>query len=226
MTDFITKNGKVIPLNGGGGGGRKGAGAVVAGALALTVAAGTGGVTTLGGPGAAEVGSGGSSVRLGPRKAEGQKAARRGDAEGAWQRMGMKQLRRTVRQQAECVAVSFGEVREFFTRTRCTSLERVLFAVTDGAGNTAVISVVWVGLASSGDARRFQTLMNRHGSGDVHPLGSHLLDLGDIHFTGLRYGSDRDGATVTVAEAETATGQVGHDTLDALAGVAAHLPRV
>ena len=224
MTRFITKNGKVIPLSGGGGG-KKGAGVVVAGALALTVAAGTGGITT-GGFGATEVGSGGSSLRLGPRKAEGQKAARKGDAEGAWQRLGMKQLRRTARQQAECVSVSFGEIREFFVRNRCTSLDRVLFAVADGSGNTAVVSVVWVGLASNGDARRFESLMTRHGSGDIHPLGSHLLDLAEVRFTGLRYGSDRDGRTVTVAEAETASGQVDHDTLDALAEVAAHLPRV
>lgn len=226
MTDFITKNGKVIPLNGGGGGGKKGAGVVVAGALALTVVAGTGGAGSFGGLGATEVGPGGSSLRLGPRKAEGQKAARKGDAEGAWQRMGMKQLKRTARQQAECVAVSFGEIREFFIRNRCTSLERVLFAVGDGAGNTAAVSVVWVGLASTGDAREFETVMNRHGSGDVHPLGSHLLDLAEIHFTGLRYGSDRDGKSVTIAEAETAGGRIDHDTLDALAEVAAHLPRV
>ncbi|MET9226876.1 hypothetical protein [Lentzea sp. NPDC003310] len=225
MTDFITKNGKVIPLNGGGGG-KKGTGVVVAGALALTVAAGTGGATTVGGLGPTEVGSGGTSLRLGPRKAEGQKAARKGDVDGAWQRLGMRQLKRTTRQQAECVAVSFGEVREFFLQNRCTSLDRVLFAVTDGTGNTAVISVVWVGLSSDGDARRFQSVMNRHGSGDVHPLGSTLLDLAEIRFTGLRYGSERDGRTVTVAEAETATGQVDHDTLDALAEVAAHLPRV
>jgi hypothetical protein len=225
MTDFITKNGKVIPLNGGGGG-KKGTGVVVAGALALTVAAGTGGATSIGGLGTAEVGSGGTSLRLGPRKAEGQKAARKGDVDVAWQRMGMRQVKRTARQQAECVSVSFGEVREFFLRNRCTSLDRVLFAVTDGSGNTAVISVVWVGLSSDGDARRFQTVMNRHGSGDVHPLGSHLLDLAEIHFTGLRYGSERTGRTVTVAEAEAATGQVDHDTLDALAEVAAHLPRV
>ncbi|MFD9702754.1 hypothetical protein [Lentzea sp. NPDC059081] len=165
-------------------------------------------------------------MRLGPRKAEGQKAARKGDVDGAWQRMGMRQLKRTARQQAECVAVSFGEIREFFTRNRCTSLDRVLFAVTDGAGNTAVISVVWIGLASTGDARDFQTVMNRHGSGDVHPLGSHLLDLAEIQFTGLRYGSERDGKTVTIAEAETATGNVDHETLDALAEVAAYLPRV
>jgi len=39
--------------------------------------------------------------------------------------------RETARQQAECVAVSYGRIQEFFTRHRCTSLERVLFAVAD-----------------------------------------------------------------------------------------------
>ncbi|MGZ3141595.1 hypothetical protein ACVDFE_06295 [Lentzea chajnantorensis] len=222
MTDWITKNGRRIPLNGGG---KKGAGVVVAGALALSVAAGTGSLS-VGGAGSAELGSGTSSARLGPRKAEGQKAARKGDTGGAWQRLGMRQLNRTARQQAECVAASFGEVREFFTRNRCTSLDRVLFAVTDGAGNTAVVSVVWVGLASTGDARAFESVMARHGSGDVHPLGAALLGMADIRFTGLRYGSDRDGKRVTIAEAETATGRIDHDTLDALAEVAAHLPPV
>ncbi|KOV88962.1 hypothetical protein ADL03_04195 [Nocardia sp. NRRL S-836] len=199
--------------------------------MALSVAAGTGSIS-VGGLGAgsaelgsAEVGSGGSA-RLGPRKAEGQKAARKGDTQAAWQRMGMRQLKRTARQQAECVAVSFGEVRDFFTRNRCTSLERVLFAVTDGAGNVAVVSVVWVGLASTGDARAFESVMKRQGSGDIHPLGAAVLGLADIRFTGLRYGSDRTGKRVTIAEAETATGQVDHDTLDALAEVAAHLPPV
>jgi hypothetical protein len=54
--------------------------------------------------------------------------------------MGLRHLRRTARQQAECVAVSDGRIQEFFTRHRCTSLERVLFVVADEAGNTAVVS--------------------------------------------------------------------------------------
>lgn len=228
MPEFFTDSqGRVRPIRGKG----KGGGVVVAGALALGVFASSGGAVSLGGGaaggGSVNVGSGTSSVQLRARKAEGQKSARKGDTEGAWQRMGVRQLRRTARQQAECLAVSFGEVREFFTRNRCTSLERALFAVGDGAGNVAVVSVVWVAMASTGDAREFRSLMDRHGSGDVHPLGAPLLDLADVRFTGLRYGSDRDGKTVTVAEAENAGGGgFDHDTLDAIAEVAAYLPRV
>ncbi|MEJ2854145.1 MULTISPECIES: hypothetical protein [unclassified Saccharothrix] len=69
--------------------------------------------------------------------------------------------------------------------------------------------------------------MEIHGSGDITPLAGALSELGHIEFTGLRYGSDRDGAAVTVAEAEnTTSGQFDHDTLDAIAEVAAYLPRL
>jgi hypothetical protein len=223
MPDFYTDSqGRVRPIRG------KGTGVVVAGALAVGVFATSGGAVPLSGGSAAGDAAGGSpSIQLRARKSDGQKAARKGDTDSAWQRMGVRQLRRTVRQQAECLAASFGEVQEFFTRHRCRSLDRVLFALGDEVGNTAVLSVVWVGLADAGDAREFKAVIDRHGSGDVRPLGSPLLDLAEVPFTGLRYGSDRDGATVTVAEAENAGGGgFDDDTLDAMAEVAAYLPRV
>ena len=219
---WITKNGKRIYIK------DKGTGAVVAGVVALGVFASAGGAVSLGGGGVVgEVAGSEVSVQLRARKAEGQKAARKGDNHGAWQRMGLRQVRQSVRQQAECVAVSFGEVREFFTRTRCSSLERMMFAIVDEAGNTAVVSVVWVGLGTAGDARDFEALMDRQGSGDIRPLGAPVLEMADVEFTGLRYGSDRDGKSVTVAEAENALGSgFDHDTVDAIAEVAAYLPRI
>jgi hypothetical protein len=234
MPDFFTDGqGRVRPITKKKGG----VGVVVAGVTAVAAFAGGGGAAGLGGvgaaaPAAAEVGVGsvrlgGSSGQLRARKSEGQKAARREGPEGAWQRMGLRQVKRTAKQQAECVAVSFGQVQQFFTTHRCTYLERVLFAVADEAGNTAVVSVAWVGLTNARDAREFDSLMEIHGSGDITPLGGALLELGHVEFTGLRYGSDRDGAAVTVAEAENAAGgQFDHDTLDAIAEVAAYLPRL
>ncbi|GAB3006173.1 hypothetical protein [Saccharothrix stipae] len=234
MPDFFTDGqGRVRPITKKKGG----IGVVVAGVTAVAAFAGGGGAAGLGGvgaaaPAAAEVGAGsvrlgGSSGQLRARKSEGQKAARREGPEGAWQRMGLRQVKRTAKQQAECVAVSFGQVQQFFTTHRCTHLERVLFAVQDEAGNTAVVSVAWVGLTNAREAREFDSLMEIHGNGDITPLASALLELGHIEFTGLRYGSDRDGAAVTVAEAENAAGgQFDHDTLDAIAEVAAYLPRL
>lgn len=233
VPDFYTDpQGRVRPIRG------KGTGAVLAGVLALGVFASGGGLSAVGGLAGDAVGSavgevaggsggGSSSAQLRARRSEGQRTARKGDPDGAWRSMKVRQLRRTARQQAECLAVSFGEVRDYFTRNRCTSLERAVFALVDDAGNTAVVSVVWVGMAKTGDARQLKTLMDRHGSGDIRPLGAPVLDLADVEFTGLRYGSDRDGTTVTFAEAENVPGSgFDHDTLDAMAEVAAYLPRV
>jgi hypothetical protein len=224
MARWVTINGKRVLIK------SKGAGAVVAGVVALGVfASAGGGASVAGGAGEAvvgEVGSG-SSVQLRARKSDGQKAARKGDNHGAWQRLGLRQTRQSLRQQAECLAVSFGEVRDFFTRNRCSSLDRMMFAVIDEAGNTAVVSVVWVGMANTKDARDFETLMDRHGSGDIDPLGAPVLELAEVTFTGLRYGSDRDGALVTIAEAENTGGSgFDHDTLDAIAEGAAYFPRL
>ncbi|WP_439663550.1 hypothetical protein ACSHWB_20195 [Lentzea sp. HUAS TT2] len=233
--EFRTINGRRVPIKGGG----KSGAVVAAGVLALGLAGGTGGLTLGGGSSlVSEVGAGAQnaaqgassgssgSAQLRARKSEGQKSARKGDSEAAWQRLGVKQLKRTARQQAECVAVSFGQIRDFFTRTRCTSLDRALFLVGDGAGNTAVLSVVWVGLASTRDADKFESVMKIHGSGDIQPLGSAMLGLADIRFTGENYGSDRNGKNVTIAETELASGHLDRDTLDAIAEVSAYLPRI
>ncbi|WP_157621576.1 hypothetical protein [Saccharothrix sp. NRRL B-16348] len=216
---------------------KNGAGVVVAGVAAIGVFAAGGGASTIGASisaagtvaevGVGSVRLGGSPGQLRARKSEGQKAARRGQSDDAWQRMGLRQVKRTVKQQAECVATSFGQIREFFTAHRCTYLERVLFTVADADGNTAVVSVAWVGLSSRSHAAEFDSLIGIHGNGDITPLGGQLLELGEIDFTGLRYGSDRDGTAVTVAEAENVLGgRFDHDSLDAIAEIAAFLPRV
>ncbi len=224
---FTDKNGVVRPLNGKnkkkGGGGT----AVVAGVLALGLAGyGGGGALVGSGGGAGGAGAGSSRVAdLRVRKADGQKSARKGDSADAWRRMGVRELRREIRQQTECLTAAHGRVREFLARTPCTSLDRIIVAVGDAAGNSAVISVAWVGFRRAGDMRDFKAVIDVHGSGDVYPLGSSLLGLADIVFTGRNYGTDTQGASITVAEAETATGTVDPETLDALAEVAAHLPR-
>lgn len=195
---------------------------LLAGLVALS-AMGYGGAVGLSTGGSA--GGGGAGLSVEDRKSEGTDRARRGDAEGAWQRMGLHGLEYSEKQQAECVAASFGGVQEFLRRTPCTSMDRVLFTVGDDAGNSAVVSVAWVGFSSRGDAREFHDLVNAPGSGDVKPLGGALIGLADVAFSGDNYGSERHRATVTVAEAEIATGYVTPELLDALAEVAAQLPR-
>ncbi|WP_158841485.1 hypothetical protein [Saccharothrix deserti] len=215
---YADDNGRVRPVAGGGG--RSGS-VLLAGLVALC-AVGYGGAVGLSTGGS---GGGGAGVNVETRKEEGGELARRGDADGAWRRMGLRGFKQTAKQQTECVAASFGGVREFLRRTGCTSMDRVLFVVGDDVGNSAVIAVSWVGFSSRSDAREFQDLMDASGTGDVKPLGGDLVGLADIPFSGANYGSDRDRTTVTVAEAEVAGGYVTPEVLDALAEVAAQLPR-
>lgn len=107
----------------------------------------------------------------------------------------------------------------------CTSQDRVLFAVGDGHGNAAVISVAWVGFRFRGQAREFERIEKIHGSGDITPLAATLLGMADIRFTGHHYQSRRKRGMVVVAETEPAAGHVSDEALDALADVAVLLPR-
>jgi hypothetical protein len=211
-------------IGGAGGGSGSSGKVVVAGVLALGLASGG----ALGG-GGASVGGAVDSVagqNLGVKKANGRESARKGDRDDALRRMGMRRLKETTKQDLECVVNSFGQVREFFVRTPCRSLDRLLFGFTDDAGNVAVVSVAWVRMRSVAQSRKFQALDDEYGTGNVTPLGGALLDLADIRFTGQHYASRRDGDTVVIAEAEPATGWLPDDLLDAVAEVSVLFPRL
>ncbi|SFR20029.1 hypothetical protein SAMN04488564_10592 [Lentzea waywayandensis] len=214
-------------IGGAGGGSDPGAGkagaVVVAGVLAMSVAAGTGGLSVGGGASTVAVDSAG--VNLTKARSEGKKSARKGDADGAWRQMNMRTLKRTAKPALECVSHSFGQVRDHFVRNPCKSLDRTLFAVGDDRGNVAVVSVAWVGFRNRREAGEFKKLIDVHGTGDVSPLATPLLDLADVRFTGLHYQSRSDGSTIVIAETESASGQVSGETLDAIADVASWLPR-
>lgn len=216
---------------GGAGGGSdpgsgKGGGVIVAAVLAVAVAAGGSvGGTALVGPSAGQSAGTTTGKSISAKKVEAKNAARRGDAGEAWRRMGMRTLKKAVKQDLECVANSFGQVREFFTRTPCKSLDRVLFGIGDDRGNSVVVSVAWVGFHTRGHAREFQRLDDVHGTGNITPLAGTLLGLADISFTGHHYQSRPDGKTTVIAEAEPATGHVSNEMLDTVAEVAVLLPR-
>ena len=213
-------------IGGKGGGSDPGAGkagaVVAAGVLAISVAAGSGGLSLSGGASTTVADSAG--VNLTRAKSEGRKSARNGDADGAWRQLNMRTLKRTAKPALECVSHSFGQVRDHFVRNPCKSLDRTLFAIGDERGNVAVVSVAWVGFRNRRDAGEFKKLIDVHGTGDVTPLATPLLDLADIRFTGLHYQSRPDGSTIVIAEAETASGQVEPDVLDAVADLASWLP--
>ncbi|MEV7094253.1 hypothetical protein AB0M80_15620 [Amycolatopsis sp. NPDC051045] len=234
---WITKDGRRIFIRDGG----RGKGVVVAAVAALAVAGGAGGVGAFGGAGGAgaapEVLAGNTAGdvvdslpgrSLETRRAEGRESAKRGKSKEAWSKLKFKELKRAVRRlqrEGDCVAAATDQVRDFLTRTPCTSLDRMLLAVGDGHGNAAVISVVRVGFRSKKQAKAFEKVEAVQGSGDVRPLEiAAVLGVAGVRMTGLHYKSRPEGYGMVVAEADTATGHVDHGTLDALADVAAYLP--
>lgn len=96
--------------------------------------------------------------------------------------------------------------------------------VADPHGNLVVVSVVWVRLKPSSDAHRFEALECTYGSGDVTPLATEALELGDLRFTGKHYASRRDRSLVVIAETEAVRGNPSTAFLRDVAEVADLLP--
>jgi hypothetical protein len=212
---------------------------LVAGAAALVLAGG--GATALGGLGGAATDSVVSGFAdnvagdvvdslsgrdLGARESESRGSAKRGKSDEAWSKMGLKQLKKAAEHDIKCLAASTGKVQEFFQRTPCTSLDRLVLAVGDGHGNAAIISVVWVGFRTSADVDAFERVERVQGSGDVRPLGSALLGVAHLEFSGLHYHSRSEKNMIEIAETETATGHMSTPVLGALADISSYLPRL
>lgn len=210
------------------GGSDKGSGGVAFAAAVLVVLAAAGGAGgaalnsgASGGGGAAPA----AAESIGVRKWDAKRAARAGDAERAMSHLGYAISKQALKQELDCAENSFGQVRDFFLRTPCTSLDRLLLAVGDPAGNAAIVSVAWVTFPGRNQARQFDRVVDVAGSGDVKPLAGAVVGMPDVQFTARHYSSETKDTTITIAEAEPATGHVEPDLLDAMTEVAAQLPR-
>ncbi|MFE3178734.1 hypothetical protein ACFXPA_42620 [Amycolatopsis sp. NPDC059090] len=218
----------------------RGGGIVLAAGVAAVI--GAGGVTAFGGGAAVEGGAGIAAEALpgnlagdvvdslpgrsaSVRKTEGRKSARRGKSAETFSRFKLKELKRTVKRDLKCLLNSTGKVREFFTRTPCTSLVMRLYAVGDGHGNAAVLSVAWVGFRTKEDAAAFERVEQVQGNGDVTPLGGAPLELAGFRFTGLHYHPRPLGRTIVIGEADTATGRFDAEDLNTLAEVVTYFPK-
>ncbi len=152
-------------------------------------------------------------------------AARRGQSTEAWRRMGLRavtraagrEIRREIRRELNCTATSSGQVREFFARTPCRSMQQTQSQLCDEHGNAVTVSVTWVRMPTAVSAQRLKLLSDRDGTGSVTTSRG-------IRFTGKHYSSRRTGSLVVVAEAASTGGQVGAAMLDGVAEVAAEFP--
>src|SRR5205823_5461758 len=129
-----------------------------------------------------------------------QKAAKKGNEAEAWQRMALKKIRKNVEHQLRCGVQSYGRVQQLFLRHPCDKLHQRLFALGDAQGNAIAVSLMWVKMPSSAEAAELKHLEDTYGTGDVTPIGTELLELGDFRFTGKYYKSRQDGSLVVIAE--------------------------
>ncbi|ATY15091.1 hypothetical protein CU254_35360 [Amycolatopsis sp. AA4] len=126
----------------------------------MAIVAAVGGGTAAGIGGAASVGS---------SAAEGKKSAKRGREDETFSRFKLKQLKHTAKHEIDCLRNSTDGVRDCLAEHRCTSLDRNLFAVGDGHGNAAVISVARVWFPKKSDAEGCEKVEEVQGSGDIKP---------------------------------------------------------
>ncbi|MHA6620154.1 hypothetical protein ACU436_23910 [Pseudonocardia sp. DLS-67] len=144
--------------------------------------------------------------------------ARRRDANSAQLRLLRQALRVEQRFDStdDCVAHSYGQVREFFREQPCVALHRAWFDVRDGRRGLVLVAVSWVEMPDTRSARELHELVDTYGTGNVTELSREEGPHRRVRFTGKHYVSRRDGPTVMNAQAEP----IGR------AGVAAELERI
>ncbi|CAM3396634.1 hypothetical protein KIPE111705_06385 [Kibdelosporangium persicum] len=165
----------------------------------------------------------GQAIRV--NVSRGKVNAKQGKRDDAWRDMGLRRLKQTSKQAVSCAVNSYGDVREFFVRTPCRSLDRMFFVLGDGDRNSVVVAVSWVRMSTSENARKLQELADVYGTGNVSPLAGALVEAAHVKFTGRYYDSRRSGDLVVIAETEPLRGDPQPEFLDGLAEVAAELPR-
>ncbi|MET0234648.1 MAG: hypothetical protein ABW224_08425 [Kibdelosporangium sp.] len=193
-----------------------GAAVLVIGALSVGGGAGAGGAASSTGSAA------GQSIRANVTKSK--TSAQKGRRDEAWRGMRLKRVKDVTRHAANCAVNSYGDVRQFFVRTPCRSLDRMLFALADGQGNTVVVSVAWVTMSGSGNAGEFRKLADTQGTGNVSPLAGGLVGVAGVKFTGRYYDSRQAAKLVVVAEVEPLGGTPDPALMDGVAEVAAEFP--
>lgn len=97
----------------------------------------------------------------------------------------------------DCAALSYGQVRTFFTTTPCDAVGRAVFEVRE-AGARVVVAVAVVDMPTVDGAVALKRLVDTPGTGNVRELRSPR----GVRWTGHHYHSVRDGATVVNAQAE------------------------
>lgn len=83
---------------------------------------------------------------------------------------------------------------------------------------------MWVTMPSRSEATKLKRVEDACGTGDVTPVGTQLLGLGGVRFTGKHYESRLAGSQLVITETEPLQGQPSDSVLDDVASIANLLP--
>lgn len=150
--------------------------------------------------------------------------APKGDRGHTWERMRLRQAKREVRRDLRCSVLSFGQVRNFFLRSPCRSLQRALLVLDDGRGNLSLLSIAWVRMSNARQTVDLKRLDDRHGTGDIAAPADPVLKSRGVEFMGRHYESRKKGTLFVRAEAVPLRGHSSSAVLDGLPAVAVELP--
>ncbi|MGQ0838328.1 hypothetical protein [Actinokineospora sp.] len=187
-----------------------------AGAVALS-----GGGT---GAGGAAVDSAGAANSVSVRVKQGKEAARKGKSDDAWRNLNLRKVKQAAENALDCAINSYGQVRDFFLRNPCRSLDRTLFTLADPEGNTFVVSVSWVRMRDKDDVGPLKTLIDTDGTGSVSPLAFAALKDQGIRFTGTPFRARAQRDLLVVAEGAVVSGKPDPALFSGVVDVAAELP--
>jgi hypothetical protein len=140
-------------------------------------------------------------------------------AADSWRGNGLGFARQASLADDQCATHAYGGVRQFLVQTPCRSLRQVLLRNADGRGNSALVTVAWVGMRNSAAAAQLKRLVDANGSGNITPLGGQRA-----RFTGRHFVSTLNGSTVTISEAAALSGRPSAAMLDSVAAVATGFP--
>ena len=102
---------------------------------------------------------------------------------------------------SDCASKSYGDTKDFFTRTPCTRLSRALYT-TETAGQKALVSVVLVTMPGEVTATQLKALTDKDGTGNVSDLvrdGTFKAkDAPKVSTSNAAYESHVTGADVTI----------------------------
>jgi hypothetical protein len=109
--------------------------------------------------------------------------------------------------QTNCAAHAYGQVKDFFAKTPCTSVHRYL-AITNQGGRQVVVAASTVTFPNPTKAKSYLDLVTSDGTGNINDLlreGTTVPGVGD-QLPPAAFASKQTGSRVYVAEAAYASG--------------------